>query len=103
MLLRVQHILPRTCTTPRLRCRAANKYPSAPFPDEEDLFLALAVKSAQSICFSTLDDAECTVAWDSVDEIIRGLHKRREKKIHDPLEAFCAENPDADECKIFDF
>lgn len=87
-----------------LRVRAeppSKKFPS-PFPHEEGIYLALAIQSAHNICHATLDDSECGVAWDAVDEIIRGLHHRHEFDIDDPLEAFCALNPDADECRTYD-
>ncbi len=84
-------------TYPRVRTHA-----EPPRPIEEDVYLALAIKSARNICLSTLDDMECTFAWETVDEIIRGLHHRHEFDIVDPLEAYCVTNPDADECRIYD-
>lgn len=92
---------PMRATYIRARAEPSHQKP-APLPFEEDLYLALAIKSANNICMSTLDDMECTFAWDTVDEIVRGLHHRHEFDIVDPLEAFCAVNPDADECRTYD-
>lgn len=93
--------IPMRATYIRVRAESSHQN-SAPVRFEEDLYLALAIKSAKNICMSTLDDTECTVAWDTVDEIVRGIHHRHEFDIVDPLEAFCAVNPDADECRTYD-
>lgn len=60
-----------------------------------------AINLAQSLCSQTAEEIECTIAWDNVDEIRRGVYLREEAAA-DPLEAFCVENEDADECRIYD-
>ena len=63
--------------------------------------LVKAIIDAKTVCSSDLliDEYECTVAWDTVDEIARGVAVREAR---DPLEDYCAENPDADECRVYD-
>jgi predicted RNA-binding protein with PIN domain len=63
--------------------------------------LKKAIIDAKSICSSDLliDEYECAVAWDTVDEIAHGIAIREAR---DPLEDYCAENPDADECRTYD-
>jgi glucose-6-phosphate 1-dehydrogenase len=60
-----------------------------------------AIVEANHICHSELfvDEVECAIAWDTVDEIARGIAAREAR---DPLEDYCAENPDADECRMYD-
>lgn len=44
-------------------------------------------------------EIECILAWDTVDEIGRGISKYEDV---DPLEAYCAQHQDADECRVYD-
>lgn len=82
------------------RCRATH----APKPVsnvEAYQMLRNAIMDANRICHSELlvDDMECMIAWDTVDEIAHGIANREAR---DPLEDYCAENPDADECRVYD-
>lgn len=79
--------MPRAC---RVRCN--------PKPYEE---LYQAIVQANITCNESLDELECAIAWDIVDDINRGLLLREERSA-DPLENFCQSNEDADECKIYD-
>ena len=46
---------------------------------------------------------ECAAAWDTVEELqAAASHKRQEKKTTSSLEEYCANNPDALECRIYD-
>ncbi len=47
---------------------------------------------------------ECRVAWETVEELAAEVaHRRtREKSISDPLESYCKEAPEADECRVYE-
>ncbi|KAG1679118.1 hypothetical protein FOA52_000473 [Chlamydomonas sp. UWO 241] len=84
---------------------------------------AEAIRKADEVCLEGSVD-ECKAAWDAVDmarreeefqvkrrmELMRkgslgaceSRFAREEAKKSDPLEKFCAENEDADECREFD-
>ncbi|KAG1358985.1 Calvin cycle protein CP12-3, chloroplastic [Cocos nucifera] len=47
----------------------------------------------------------CKVAWDEVEEVSQAMaHLRRRlmESDRDPLDAFCQENPETDECRVHD-
>ena len=47
----------------------------------------------------------CKVAWDEVEEVSKAkatLRRRMEESGRDPLEPFCMENPETDECSVVD-
>lgn len=47
--------------------------------------------------------SECAVAWDAVEEISAAADKKRQAaKAEDPLEKFCEDNADADECRVYE-
>ncbi|XP_030523457.1 calvin cycle protein CP12-3, chloroplastic-like [Rhodamnia argentea] len=49
--------------------------------------------------------AECRVAWDEVEEASQAkAHLRLKLEVlrQDPLESFCGDNPETDECHVFD-
>ena len=78
-----------------VRCHTAS-------PTDAKQVLHDAIQTAEYVCADApLDEIECAIAWDNVDEIRRGVYLR-EEALADPLEAFCVENEDADECRIFD-
>lgn len=70
-------------------------------PAEKNL-LANVILDAKRICNESLHDIECSVAWDVVDEVARGIHHRVELRNEDPLELYCTEFPENDECRIYD-
>ncbi|MCL7049482.1 hypothetical protein MKW94_002074 [Papaver nudicaule] len=46
---------------------------------------------------------ECKVAWDEVEEISQAKADFRKKiEKEDPLESFCNENPETDECRVYE-
>jgi len=72
-------------------------------------------KQAQKVLEKTLQEAqetcdkagsssdECAVAFDNVEEVSAAVaHKKQAAASSDPLEAFCDDNPDADECRVYD-
>ncbi|KAI8462234.1 MAG: CP12-domain-containing protein [Monoraphidium minutum] len=64
-----------------------------------------AIKEAEETCDGGAA-GECAAAWDNVEEISAAIsHKKtqaEDTKSNDPLEQFCGENPDADECRVYD-
>ena len=66
--------------------------------------LDVAREEARAVCAAKGDTSpECAAAWDEVEELqAAAAHKREEKKTVSSLEAYCAENPDAQECRIYE-
>jgi hypothetical protein len=66
--------------------------------------IAEAIANAQKTCEDDPASAPCAVAWDDVEEQSAALaHQRdRKKSTSDPLEVFCADNPETDECRTYD-
>jgi hypothetical protein len=68
--------------------------------------LGEAIDNAKKICKEEGDmSAQCRVAWDAVSDISTGFYKRCEeehKNAADPLDLFCEEYPEADECRIYE-
>jgi hypothetical protein len=63
-----------------------------------------AFKKADEVCGDT-PSADCAVAWDEVEELSAAVaHKKVADKVAfvDPLDAFCGDNPDADECRVYE-
>ena len=66
--------------------------------------IEVALEEARAICAEKgATSPECAAAWDEVEELqAAAADKRREKKKVSSLEAYCAENPDALECRIYE-
>ena len=61
------------------------------------------VKEAEQVCHGDHNSDECKVAWDEVEEISQAKADFRLKLAkEDPLESFCQDNPETDECRIYD-
>eukprot|EP00878_Enallax_costatus_P026270 GHUV01028170.1.p1 GENE.GHUV01028170.1~~GHUV01028170.1.p1 ORF type:complete len:105 (+),score=26.79 GHUV01028170.1:83-397(+) len=62
-----------------------------------------AIKEAEEKCASGTT-GECAAAWDNVEEISATIsHKKvTDAASSDPLEQFCGDNPDADECRVYE-
>ncbi len=70
---------------------------------QRDSQLPQMIKHAIDVCDNQNDTAaECAVAWDGVDELYRALIRKDEMMFQDPLEKLCEQEPDLDECKIYD-
>ncbi|XP_051126557.1 calvin cycle protein CP12-3, chloroplastic [Andrographis paniculata] len=63
------------------------------------------VKEAEQVCGEDETSDECKVAWDEVEEVSQAKADLR-RRIHllqqDPLEYFCQDNPETDECRIYE-
>ncbi|KAL6982576.1 hypothetical protein U1Q18_015966 [Sarracenia purpurea var. burkii] len=62
------------------------------------------VKEAKEVCAADEKSAECKVAWDEVEEVSQAKADLRLKLQgnQDPLESFCRDNPETDECRIYE-
>ncbi|KAK1362854.1 calvin cycle protein CP12-3, chloroplastic [Heracleum sosnowskyi] len=60
------------------------------------------VMEAKQVCEGDKRSSECKVAWDEVEEVSQAMADLRRKlaKHEDPLEFFCSENPNIDECVV---
>lgn len=61
------------------------------------------VLEAKEACAGGQGSDECKVAWDEVEELSKAkanLRRRLAESGRDPLESFCQENPDKDECSV---
>ncbi|NJP09073.1 MAG: hypothetical protein HC866_05935 [Leptolyngbyaceae cyanobacterium RU_5_1] len=48
------------------------------------------------------DSPECAAAWDVVEELQAEASHRQQVKPKNSLERYCDDNPDADECRIYE-
>lgn len=66
--------------------------------------LSESIKEAEETCADEKGTAECAAAWDNVEEISAAASHARDnlKENSDPLEKYCKENPESDECRIYD-
>jgi uncharacterized protein YgiB involved in biofilm formation len=61
------------------------------------------VKQARETCeTSGTDSQECTVAWETVEELQSELSHQQQDKPKNSLEIYCDDNPEADECRLYD-
>ncbi|EME30187.1 small chloroplast protein [Galdieria sulphuraria] len=48
------------------------------------------------------DSKEAAAAWDAVEELDAEASHQRVRQKTDPLETFCDESPEAEECRVYD-
>ncbi|KDP36727.1 hypothetical protein JCGZ_08018 [Jatropha curcas] len=61
------------------------------------------VIEAKEVCEGDRTSDECKVAWDEVEEVSEAKANFRLKlEKRDPLEYFCQDNPETDECRIYE-
>ncbi|KAI3786158.1 hypothetical protein L1987_45290 [Smallanthus sonchifolius] len=62
------------------------------------------VAEATQVCEGNRDSDECKVAWDEVEEVSQAKADLRRKldENKDHLQSFCEENPETDECRMYD-
>ena len=60
--------------------------------------------NARAVCGTEgSDSAECAVAWDTVEELqAEAAHQKSKEVKKTSLDVFCDDNPDADECRIYE-
>ncbi|GAA0185934.1 hypothetical protein LIER_33222 [Lithospermum erythrorhizon] len=78
--------------------------PVAAAPDGLSEKVADSIKTAEEACSDDPVSGECVAAWDEVEELSAAAsHARdRQKDNSDPLEAYCKDNPETDECRTYD-
>ncbi|MGK7888199.1 MAG: Calvin cycle protein CP12 [Leptolyngbyaceae cyanobacterium] len=64
--------------------------------------LDAALSQAHEACDLDSRSPNCATAWDIVEELQSEIAHRREAKPMTAFERYCEENPDADECRIYD-
>jgi uncharacterized protein YgiB involved in biofilm formation len=69
---------------------------SGPAIDKTGNTVADKIEEAQEICAGDNQSEECATAWDAVESATA----EQSTKPADPLEEFCEENPEADECRV---
>ena len=61
------------------------------------------VKQARDTCeTSGTGSQECAVAWETVEELQSELAHQQQDKPKNSLERYCDDNPEADECRLYD-
>eukprot|EP01024_Parvocaulis_polyphysoides_P004822 TRINITY_DN1119_c0_g2_i1.p2 TRINITY_DN1119_c0_g2~~TRINITY_DN1119_c0_g2_i1.p2 ORF type:complete len:115 (-),score=33.86 TRINITY_DN1119_c0_g2_i1:193-537(-) len=64
--------------------------------------IAEAIKEAEETC-ETGSTEECATSWDIVEEVsAAAADKKVQAADSDPLEAFCKDNPETDECRVYE-
>lgn len=54
------------------------------------------IEDAQEICAGDTQSEDCATAWSEVE-----AEKAKKTKSSDPLEEFCEDNPETDECRTY--
>ncbi|OAY77355.1 calvin cycle protein CP12-1, chloroplastic-like [Ananas comosus] len=61
------------------------------------------IKKAEEACAGENTEGECAAAWDEVEELSAAASHARDKlKENDPLENYCKDNPETDECRTYE-
>lgn len=62
------------------------------------------IKAARDVCSTDGSSSEnCAAAWDAVEELqAEASHQRSSEKPKTNFETYCDENPEADECRIYE-
>lgn len=72
-------------------------------PDRISEKVEQSIKSAEEACEGDPASGECVAAWDEVEELSAAAsHARDKKKDSDPLETYCKDNPETDECRTYE-
>lgn len=75
----------------------------AAVPDKLSEKVEESIKNAQETCSEDPVSGECKAAWDEVEELSAAAsHARDKQKEADPLENYCNDNPETDECRTYD-
>mmetsp|Transcript_21790 Transcript_21790/g.53800 ORF Transcript_21790/g.53800 Transcript_21790/m.53800 type:complete len:110 (-) Transcript_21790:1415-1744(-) len=89
------------CTRPVVA--AAPRRALAPVMSISNEKVEAAIKEAQEVAAkSGKDSKEAAAAWDVVEELEAEASHAASKKSADPLDAFCEEDPAADECRVYE-
>lgn len=62
-----------------------------------------AIDEAHAVCDKLGSDSkECSVAWDIVEELQAEAGHQKQAPKKTAFQIYCEENPDADECRIYE-
>ncbi|GAV83614.1 CP12 domain-containing protein [Cephalotus follicularis] len=91
---------------PWSRCIKVGVYYMQPLraaPDQISEKVVESIKNAEEACADDPVSGECIAAWDEVEELSAAAsHARDKKKDSDPLETYCKDNPETDECRTYE-
>uniref|UniRef100_A0A2N9IQL5 CP12 domain-containing protein n=1 Tax=Fagus sylvatica TaxID=28930 RepID=A0A2N9IQL5_FAGSY len=83
--------------------RSMQVRPVSAAPEKISDKVAESIKDAEEACAGDPASGECVAAWDEVEELSAAAsHARDKKKGSDPLEEFCKDNPETDECRTYE-
>ncbi|KAI6694606.1 hypothetical protein NL676_022316 [Syzygium grande] len=72
-------------------------------PEQIGEKVAESIKEAEEKCSENPVSGECAAAWDEVEELSAAAsHARDRKKESDPLESYCKDHPETDQCRTYD-
>lgn len=62
------------------------------------------IESAREACATDGSNSDtCAAAWDAVEELqAEASHQREEKSEKSSFDKYCDDNPEADECRVYD-
>ena len=63
--------------------------------------IADSIENAKDTCADGTP-GECAAAWDTVEELSAEASHKKANTVVDPMEEFCAEDPSADECRVYE-
>lgn len=76
---------------------------SSPTPSDISDKLSDSIEKAKETCADENAKGECAAAWDEVEELSATAKDARLKADKsDPLEEYCKDNPETDECRTYD-
>ncbi|KAH9302809.1 hypothetical protein KI387_014392, partial [Taxus chinensis] len=93
---------PRKCN--RFLCKGAPKFKGTQVREQRlSELIEKKVSEAHELCDGKEGSDECKVAWDEVEEVSQAkAHFRQRAQKEDPLEAYCKDNPEVDECRLYE-
>eukprot|EP00250_Pteridium_aquilinum_P006195 c16163_g1_i1 orf=418-810(-) len=96
-------VVPSVGARAPLRLRTVAMATPTPSADINDR-LTKSIKDAEEVCVADSASGECAAAWDEVEELSAEIaHKRvKNNDTKDPLEEFCKDAPEADECRVYE-
>lgn len=61
-------------------------------------------QQARTVCDTQgAESGECAAAWDVVEELqAEASHQKQKGKKKSSFEQYCADNPEADECRVYE-
>lgn len=83
----------------RVVCMAAPRGSSGPAIGSTGDKVEAKIDEAQEVCAGDSQSEECATAWDAVEAAT--AEKAKNKGKGDPLEEYCEDNPEADECRVY--